>query len=97
MLWFISGGRIFCHLPVYLNTSYVMVHLESNSVFECRMRFKYILCYGSSQVSERPLLNVRNLNTSYVMVHRAKMQASEDVVENLNTSYVMVHLLLAEL
>ena len=55
------------------------------------IRFKYILCYGSSCVwyHEQPILS--NLNTSYVMVHQRTKLTVTWSIWHLNTSYVMVH------
>ena len=52
-----------------LNTSYVMVHRLARHTRLCRVTFKYILCYGSSQKRLFSIKTYNNLNTSYVMVH----------------------------
>ena len=59
---------------------------QSNTLF-----FKYILCYGSSQISPFIVRLKQNLNTSYVMVHRTSSIVFCRALAYLNISYVMVH------
>ena len=63
-----------------------------NYFTDCRDKFKYILCYGSSSRRRICYRIERDLNTSYVMVHLSCSNASRVCTYDLNTSYVMVHL-----
>ena len=77
---------------IYLNTSYVMVHLCGTS------SSMWIIAYlNTSYVMVHPVHHPAtvwyfyNLNTSYVMVHLDWKIYSRWHYSNLNTSYVMVH------
>ena len=52
--------------------------------------FQYILCYGSTRISQVGLIFVRNFNTSYVTVQQTPISDALKIKRDFNTSYVTV-------